>query len=218
VNTRTLLVASFCGALAAPASAQTFTDSGVFASAAVSVSTIDKGAPVAVSGGVGYRLTRTFGFGAEVTVVPSLTPRVPRLPALPVSNVFTIPLTSEEDGGHAVVFTTNVKLEFPTASARVLPYLIGGGGVRQVRERVRTTVSFTPNPSPPGIVVPQLVPGPTTIVTNTDSTDLALTIGGGVSFPIRKPMSIDVEARYISLLGRRDFNVGRFGGGVTWRF
>jgi opacity protein-like surface antigen len=182
------------------------------------VSTIGKGAPVALSGAAGYRFNRVFGLGAEVTVVPSLTPGTPRSTALPAADFLTVPLKFDEEGGHAVVFTTNVRLELPVGSARILPYIVGGGGVGQVRERVRTVVSFSPSPSPPGIVVPLVLPAPTTVVLKSDSTDLALTIGGGVSFPIIKLMSIDAEARYLSLLGRRDFNVGRFGGGVTFRF
>jgi opacity protein-like surface antigen len=215
---RRLALAILVAAFAAPAAAQSPVDTGVFASVALSASTIGKGTPVAISGGIGYRLTPLFGLGAEVTVVPSLTARVPRSPELAFQRFQTLPVQFEQDGGHAVVFTSNARFEWPLGSTRVRPYIIGGGGVGQVRERVRARVSLVPGQCPPGLFCPQVVLGQTTVRVDDDSTDLALTIGGGVSIRVRGPMAIDVEGRYLSLLGRRDYNVGRFGGGLTFRF
>jgi opacity protein-like surface antigen len=207
-----------CCAFAARASAQVSSDTGVFASVAASVSTIGRGVPVALSGGIGYRLAPIFGLGVEVTVIPSLTPRARRGPDLGFGRFSGGSVDFEEDGGRAVVFTSTARFEWPLGSTRVRPYIIGGGGVGQVRERVRAKVSLGPAQCPPGLLCPQVVLGQTTVGFGGDSTDLALTIGGGVSIHARGPMSIDVEGRYLGLLGRRDDNVGRFGGGLTFRF
>ena len=50
------------------------------------------------------------------------------------------------------------------------------------------------------------------------STDLALTLGGGVSVLVVDHVSVDVDLRYLRLIGPRDLNVGRFGIGASYRF
>jgi hypothetical protein len=43
-------------------------------------------------------------------------------------------------------------------------------------------------------------------------------LGGGVSFLTNDRWSFDVDARYVGIFGQRDAQIGRFGGGVTYRF
>ena len=43
-------------------------------------------------------------------------------------------------------------------------------------------------------------------------------LGGGVSLRATDRWWFDVDARYFGVLGDRDLQVGRYGGGVTFRF
>jgi opacity protein-like surface antigen len=95
-------------------------------------------------------------------------------------------------------------------TARVIPYVVGGGGVANVRETFTIT---PPVPVPSGI--PVVVPSRS--VTQS-STDLVLTIGGGVGMLVAAHVSIDVDLRYLRLMANRDLNVGRFGVGLSYRF
>jgi opacity protein-like surface antigen len=65
----------------------------------------------------------------------------------------------------------------------------------------------------PGI--PVVIP-PRTIMQS--STDLALTLGGGVSLLVTAHLSIDVDLRYARLIAHRDLDVGRLGVGLSYRF
>jgi len=50
------------------------------------------------------------------------------------------------------------------------------------------------------------------------TTDFAATFGGGGSFLAGDHWSFDVDARYIGVFGERDAQIGRYGGGITYRF
>lgn len=89
--------------------------------------------------------------GVEVTVVPSLKPDAPDLVRLPISLPFVQPtITVDQSGGHATVFTTNVRLEMPGHSARLPPYVVGGGGVGVVSEHL--SIDFEGLTSPPALL------------------------------------------------------------------
>src|SRR6516164_2886628 len=64
------------------------------------------------------------------------------------------------------------------------------------------------------------IPGIRTATTpvSASSTELALTIGGGVNISITSHVSIDGDLRYFRLLGTEDANAGRFGVGARYRF
>ena len=66
----------------------------------------------------------------------------------------------------------------------------------------------------PGVVLPVI---PTQRL-KLASTNLALTLGGGVSFTLTPHVTVDADLRYFYLTGSRDMNVGRFGGGLSYRF
>ena len=95
-------------------------------------------------------------------------------------------------------------------TARVIPYVIGGGGVASVKEKF-TITPRVPLPSGIPVVIPPRQ------VTQT-STDLVLTSGGGLSLLVATHVSIDVDLRYLRLIANRDLNVGRFGVGLSYRF
>jgi opacity protein-like surface antigen len=101
----------------------------------------------------------------------------------------------------------------------VLPYFAAGGGIASTR---RTAQLFYSSPIIAGPSAPPLpvVAAPRTISQPlvSASTDLALTIGGGVGIRVAKRMSIDVDLRLFRLLGAEDVNVGRFGVGARYRF
>jgi opacity protein-like surface antigen len=219
---------------ASPAYAQSA--AGPLASVAVAATNIGDGTSVAISGAAAYRFNRVLGLGVEVTAVPTLTAEPPDLPVIldaPAGLTRYIDVPSsiliypppfptyrfEEDGGRAVIFTTNLRLEIPTVSARVLPYVVAGGGVATMREQFTLTVDY------PDFVI-QLPDGPIPIsarrsvsqpISNSFNS-LALTLGGGVSFRWTDHLWIDGDLRYFALLADRDMHVSRFGGGLSYRF
>src|SRR5215218_10276281 len=71
-------------------------------------------------GGVTYRFNRWLGLGVEMSHLSSLEPDFPRI-------YYCCGRDGESDG-RATVFTTNVRLEIPTTSRRIIPFVEGGGG------------------------------------------------------------------------------------------
>ena len=202
---------------------------GAIASGIVAATSIESSTNASFAGAVGYRFNHAIGLEVEVTSVPALKPDVAGLgqPTILLSTEstlagFTTSLPTSllsATGGRATVFTTNVRVEMPTTTARVIPYVAGGGGVANVKERFTFAVptprvlAGAPIPAPMptiSIIPPQPV--------ERSSTDLALTLGGGVSVLVVDHVSVDVDLRYLRLIGARDLNVGRFGVGASYRF
>jgi hypothetical protein len=208
----------------APLSAQT--NSGGIASATVSATQIGDGTSASIAGAMGYRVNPVVALGIEFMFVPNLTPDLPDIPA-PLSAfevgsvIYPSPVfTVGEDGGHATIFTTQLRLTIPTRSRRVSPFLVGGAGVATVTEKFQYTITY---PIIPLVGVGGTVISPVFRPTVTESvaqttTDFAATLGGGVSFLTDGRWSFDVDARYVGIFGQRDAQIGRFGGGVTYRF
>lgn len=222
-------VAIACLAWLAPAvSAQE--DRGAVVSGHVTATNIESHTDVGFDGTFGYRFTRVFGFEIEATVVPSLNGPVPNYPVI-LSNatvwsslggsvatqIFPGPTISDTDG-RLVVFTNNARVEIPTTSDRVLPYFVAGGGIANIRRTAQFSylVPAIQAPGGPGIIVPQPRPIIQPIISS--STDLALTIGGGVGLRVMKRTWVDVDLRFLRLLAYEDVNVGRFGIGMRYRF
>jgi opacity protein-like surface antigen len=212
-----------------PVTAAAQDDRGAVVSGSVSAAVIESHTDVGFSGSFGYRFSRVFGIEIEATAVPSLNGPVPNYPVI-LSNatfwssvggsaspqIFPGPTLSDA-GGRLVIFTNNARVEIPTLSDRVLPYFVAGGGIASTR---RTAQFFYPAPIIAGPSVPALpvAPRPISQPLVSASTDLALTIGGGVGIRVAKRMSIDVDLRLFRLLGADDVNVGRFGVGARYRF
>ena len=212
-------------ALVVPVSAQT--GNGGIASATVSATSIEDGISVSIAGAMGYRFNPMVALGIELMYVPSLNTDIPVFPTpLGLSGqiggvLYPSPsITIGDDGGHATIFTTHLRLTIPTRSRRISPYLIGGAGVGTVTDRLQYTIAYPPITftAPVGgtVIFPALLPRSQSISRTT--TDFTATFGGGISFLTNDQWSIDVDGRYIEIFGRRDARIGRVGGGITYRF
>jgi opacity protein-like surface antigen len=208
----------------APASAQA--GNGGIAGAAVSAMAIEDGTSASIAGAIGYRFNPIVALGVELTFVPSVTPEargfpVPLGPVEFDSVIFPSPtITVGSDDGHATIFTTNLRLTVPTRSRRLSPYLIGGAGVGTITDNLQYTIIYPPIMLT-GLGVPvrafPLLPAVNESIART-TTDFAAILGGGVSFLTNDHWSFDVDARYIGIFGGRDAQIGRYGGGITYRF
>ena len=95
-------------------------------------------------------------------------------------------------------FLTRMTVELPIANGRVWPYVTGGGGVGSLRQ----TVAFRNLPLSVPVSLdeslsPAIFPGPEISVR---STDLGLTIGGGVDVPLWRGLAVGGDVRYFRLL------------------
>jgi hypothetical protein len=66
---------------------------------------------------------------------------------------------------------------------------------------------------PPGLSV---LPGPQHLENTT--TSMALTLSGGASFLLNDHFAVDATLGVLYLMGNSSRNIGRFGGGVSYRF
>jgi hypothetical protein len=153
----------------------------VVASGIVAATSIESRTEMSGAAAIGFRVNRLAGIGMEVAM-----------------------------DGRATIFTTNVRIDIPMITPRVIPYVIAGGGVANLKERFAITPSPAVSPALPVVIPPQLV--------TQSSTDLALTAGGGVSLLVAAHLSLDLDVRYARLIGDHDRNVGRFGVGFSYRF
>jgi hypothetical protein len=214
----------------APVSAQT--PNGGIASATVSATRIEDGTSASIAGAIGYRFNPIVALGLELMAVPSLTPDSPEIAtplsalafdgvAFPSPGVFPSPVIAVgSDGGHATIFTTHLRLTIPTRSRRLSPYLIAGAGVGTVTDKLRYTISYPPillTLSGQPLVYPTIFPPRSESIART-TTDFAATFGGGISFLTSDHWSLDVDARYIGIFSNRDVRIGRYGGGIMYRF
>jgi opacity protein-like surface antigen len=192
-------------------------DQGVTIDGVVAAAAIESRTEMAIAGGIGYRVNRFVGFGVEVTSVPVLKPDaatlrsatiIDSLGSAVVFNSVAGPTVSASDG-RAIVFTTNVRIELPTIAKRFVPYVVGGGGIANIKDNFTVTLPV-PVPGIPVVIQPQAV--------TQSSTNLVLTAGGGASILMTGHVSVDVDVRYLRLIASRDLNVGRFGIGVSYRF
>jgi len=226
----TRCVLAVIGVCLLPAGVLAQDDRGAVVSGSVAATNMASHTDVAFAGTFGYRFSRVFGMEIETTAVPSL--------GAPVSNDFPyITLNSasvssvssagvlpviypgpvvDNPGGRLVIFTSNARVEIPTVSTRVTPYFVAGGGLASTR-RTADIIYAIPILLPASQVLPSQ-PRAIRYPAISSSTDLALTLGGGVDVRIMKRLAIEVDLRLFRLLGSEDTNVGRFGVGVRYRF
>ena len=187
---------------------------------------MDSTTDVSYSVAAGYRFNRAFGLGVELTAAPSLGRDLSRpfiYPAIPIQ-------CCGQSDAQVTIFTTNVRLEIPTTARRIVPYVVAGGGVANLKETAdfyiltvdpltpilagnSSSTSFTPETVLPTIFPPRFYPSYVI-----SSTELALTLGAGVGVMATERLSIDLDLRHIRLLSQVDQNIGRFGVGVSYRF
>ena len=190
---------------------------GAIVGGVVAAAAMESKTQASVAGSISYRVNRFLGLGMEITSVPALKSDVATLRPSTVIDSFgsAVVLNSRPatiasgTDGRATVFTGNVRVEIPSFSARFIPYVVGGGGVANVKDRFTVTLPV-PVSGIPVVIQPQSV--------TQSSTALALTVGGGVSTLVAPHVSIDVDLRYLRFITNRDLNVGRFGIGFSYRF
>jgi opacity protein-like surface antigen len=197
-----------------------FAQSGAVVNGAVGVAASDGATDLLVSGGIGYRFNRSIGFGIEFTHVPNLDPQGIAYP-LALLRVCCGP----GDGsftGHATVFTTNVRVEIPTTLRRIIPFVIGGGGIASTTQKfpIYYAVPLADQASSLGLSVPiptpGILPGPQNYSTTTLA--MALTLGGGASLLLTDHLAIDGDLRALKLLSDNGQTIGRFQVGASYRF
>jgi opacity protein-like surface antigen len=192
---------------------------GAIVNGAVGVAVVDDATNLEISGGIGYRFNRAIGFGIEFTHIPDLdsTSRY----GYSALRVCCGVGGNQRAEGHATVFTTNVRVEVPTTLGRVLPFVVGGGGIASVTEKFPLIYYALPLASDLASLglsapSPSILPGPQTISTTTVA--MALTLGGGASVLITDHLAVDADARVLKLLADSDRTIGRFQVGASYRF
>ena len=215
--------------VAAPLAAQ---DSGAVVGASIGVSAIAGRTELTLGGSGGYRFNRYMGLEVEATAVPTVKGAYPATDGAVIQGGIAAPTifpgpSYSNTNGRAVIFTNNVRVEMPTASDRLTPFFVAGGGVANVR---RTTDFILPIGILQAVALPGVglgaapivggTPGIRTVVEHltSASTDLALTIGGGIAVRVVSHTTIDADLRFYRLMGTTDTNVGRFTVGVRYRF
>jgi opacity protein-like surface antigen len=201
-------------------------ESGATVSASAGVTSVGSRTELTVSGSAGYRFNRIVGFEIEVTAIPTLktpfpTGEVTIQSATPATlsgftsiAIFPAPAYANPNG-RAVFFTNNVRVELPTTATRLTPYFVAGGGVATVRHTADLTIPIAITQIPngiPGRLLTQSTP------VSASSTDVALTLGGGVAIKVASHFGIDGDLRFFRLMGSEDTNAGRFGVGVRYTF
>lgn len=165
----------------------------------------------AVSGGVTYRFNRALGFGVEF------------------ARHFDAPADEASvygccDNDWSVTsFTTNVRVEVPTTSPRVIPFVVAGGGVAAVTRSYGPVyfadLANVASRSISTIGIDLILPGPPSYEYTT--TSMALTLGGGASVMLTRHAAIDIDLRAVHLLQDGTdggATIGRFGVGLSYRF
>ena len=191
------------GVLAAPGVAHA---QGALVHGSMAAAVSDGTTSPSLGGGVTYRFNRWLGLGVELSHLSSLESNVPHIYYYCCGN-------DRESDGRATVFTTNARLEIPTTSRRVIPFVVGGGGVASVTESYGVVYAALAQSIP--IDFP-IQPGPPTFENTT--TNMALTLGGGASFLLTDHLAVDASLGVLHLMGDASGNIGRFGGGVSYRF
>ena len=201
-----------------PAAASAQDDRGASIGGTVAALNMDSQTDASIAATFGYRFSRVVGFEIEATMVPDLEAEsVP----IAVLQIFPGPRI-ENAGGRAVIFSTNVRAHIPTTTSRLDPYFVAGGGMASVRYTADVAYSL-PTPI---VVGGTLAPGvtgipvgrPITSPFRVSSTDMALTIGGGLGVRVASRLFVDADLRMFRLLGEEDRNAGRFGVGIRYRF
>lgn len=131
---------------------------------------------------------------------------------LPIGAFSPRDLRIDRDGSTALA-TFGFRYELPSQVMRFMPYLSGGIGIARTEESF--SVSLSPGiAARPGM---NATARPIVDIDDTSShTGLATSAGVGASIRIFRQLSADLDVRYFRL--DRGRNLGRFGGGLSYRF
>jgi hypothetical protein len=191
---------------------------GAVVSGSVAATVFGSGTEPSVSGAISYRMNSVLGFGIEATWLPSLPGDIPDMSDSPYLAIWIRPTESD-----AVFFSTNVRLEIPTQSQRIVPFVVGGGGVASFTHRyalgfpdlpVYPTLPTLESPSVINVSLRETLPE----AYSSSSTNLMLTLGGGVSLLMTQHVALDIDLRTIYVRGQSNGTIGRFAVGASYRF
>jgi len=210
-------------------------DRGATIGGSASAANMESRTEVAYAGTFGYRFSRVVGMEIEAIFVPAVRSPFPANPVVIQSassafadvsrgsvQIYPVP-TYDNPGGRIVIFSNGVRIDIPTTTSRLTPYFVAGGGMASVRRTVDFTYPYPilvtqgspSSPISPGIPVSLR---PITEHITSSSSDLALTLGGGLGVRVASQLAVDADLRLFRLLGQQDRNLGRFGVGVRYRF
>jgi opacity protein-like surface antigen len=205
----TLTALLLAGLLAVPAAARA---QGALVHASVGAAASGGETSPAFGGGISWRVNRALGFGVELSHLSSL-----------VSDSPVYDCCSDEQEARATVFTTNVRIEIPSTSPRVIPYVIVGGGVASVTQsdqviyaRIADRRGLNPVFTGLGLNTVPVMRGPVEL--ETTATSMALTLGGGASLRLTEHVAVDADARVLHLATDQARNISRFSLGISYRF
>jgi hypothetical protein len=135
-------------------------------------------------GGVTYRFNRALGLGVELTHVRSLDAGFPY-----------IYCCGNDTKERSTVFTTNVRVEVPTTSRRVIPFVVGGGGVAAVTRSYSVVYSLAAQRlgMPLSSLGLSILPAPSEY--ESTISNMALTLGGGANFLLTDHVAVDIRRR-----------------------
>ena len=193
--------------MALPAGAQTAP--GPMVRGTVGVAVANSGTNLAFSGAAGYRMNRVFGFELELAYIPSLG-------GLPDGLI--LPAFQPDFDQSVLAATNNIRLEVPTITSRVTPFVVAGAGIASTQTQYSIDpiyTTFSADLTALGVLTPSVIPARSYTAT---TTGLAMTIGGGVGIAVTPRLSIDVDLRELHVHGTGGGDIGRFGVGASYRF
>ena len=106
-----------------------------------------------------------------------------------------------------------VRYGFPLSTAKVEPYLVGGGGVA----RLTRDVSFTIAGNDVTNTIPQYGVALGSDLSGSETKGM-VTVGGGVMWPVWQALVVDFQYRYGRIFATEGVNVNRAGVGLGFRF
>ena len=170
-------------------------------------------APAAVVG-FGYLTPRNVGFEIEVSYVPELDfgdPGFPRIAIFPPVNV--------SSSGRIVSLQTHVVGILPGGGTKIRAFVVGGGGIADVQQRIRVEFPRL-GPILPGIPgFPFDVGFPRVTEQTQSETSLVLSAGAGFEYRVTDHFGLGMAVRYQRVFSDpRDLDVARVGLRATWRF
>ena len=176
----------------------------------------DGGSVPAVGLGFGFLTPRNLGLEIEVSYLPDLDFGDPGLPRIAI-----FPPITMHASGRIVGLHTHVVGVLPGGGTKLRAFVIGGGGITDVRQRIRieSPVFFTP--TFPGTVPPDFpFPfGARVFESSRSETSLVLSAGAGFEYGVTQHLGVGMAVRYQRLFSDPvGLDMARAAARVTWRF
>jgi opacity protein-like surface antigen len=189
-------------------------DQGAVVGVTAAATTLKSTTAFSFAGTAGYEFTRIAGLELEATAIPTLRSPIASRSVSGGTLASVAQPSFRSNDGRAIFFTTNMRVRLPTTKARLTPFFVAGGGAASVRHSTDVVITLPPLPANLPVPIPRQIRRH--IVSS--STDLALTIGGGLDVKLTSHVTVGADLRYFRLLGQEDTSVGRFGVSARYRF